>query len=305
MSFLSTGTRLPALITDGAAWAAFNHIQLLPWDLRITNYSPLTLDVEHDFRFQICLDGADKFDFKQQARAYMAMRVYEIAASFRESRLNVLGYKLEEIQSCPATEVEALRRLRGAVISSLRADLQAYLYLRPEAWATRLRAELVLLPPDVAREVVRFTGLDQELTPKEADSGLNYVFSTMAAEVLQQNGALTLTGHERKLREARAARHHPDRKARARNLAVRAVEARLSNVAQAAGPEDTSDLLSAIKADLGRRIVEDGCWGLIDATVLRDRANEGTTLPNGLPTVVEDLVLQQDRRIRDAVSRHA
>ncbi len=299
MSQAPTGTSLSASINDGAAWAAFDHVQKLPWTLRFDSLDPLTLDVGYDLAFQLCLDGAGAFDFQKEARGHIAMRVLEIAMSFDESRLRVLGHSVENIRSCASVRAKTLEAIRDAVVRRLRAELSQLLDNRSAVWAERLRTLLSTLPPEEGRQVARYCGLDQERHPKEINAGLNYVFKTLEPEIIAKNGSLILAGHERKLREALAARSDPDPKARARNLVVRALDARLASVAPGTAG-DLNSLLSCLESDIRERVQKDGAWGLIDATIERDRVTEDLRLPTALPAEVWDLIRQQDRRTPEA-----
>jgi hypothetical protein len=295
MSQETTGTLLPASINAPAAWAAFDHVQKLPWTLRFDSLDPLTLDVDYDLAFQLCLDGAGDFDFQKKARGHMAMRVLEIAALLDESRLRLLGHSVEDIRSCAAVRTKALETIRDAVVRWLRAELGQLLDTRADVWAEQLRTLLATLPPEEGRQVARYCGLDQECAPKEIRAGLNYVFKTLEPEVIAEKGSLVLAGHERKLREAKAARSDPDPKARARNLVVRALDARLASVVPGTAG-DLGNLLSLLEGDLRERVQKDGSWSLIDAAIERDRVTEGLTLPTALPAEVWALIRQQDRR---------
>ena len=295
MSQETTGTSLPASINDGAAWAAFDHVQQLPWALRFDCLDPLTLDVDHDSAFQLCLDGTGAFDFQKKARGHMAMRILEIAASFDESRLRLLGHSVEDLRSCATVRAQALETIRDTVVRRLRAELRQQLDARPDVWAEQLRTLLATLPPEEGRQVARYCGLDQQRDPKEIRAGLNYIFKTLEPEIIDENGNWVLAGHERKLREAKAARSDPDPKASARNLVVRALDARLASIAPGTAG-DLKSLLSLLESDLRERVQKDGSWGLIDAAIERDRVVEGLTLPTALPAEVWDLIRQQDRR---------
>ncbi len=296
MSQQTTGALLPASINGPAAWAAFDHVQKLAWTLRFDSLDPLTLDVDFDLAFQLCLDGAGAFDFQKKARGHMAMRVLEIAASFDESCLRLLGHSVEDIRSCATVRTKALETIRDTVVRRLRAELTQSLDTRVDVWAEQLRTLLATLPPEEGRQVARYCGLDQECAPKEIRAGLNYVFKTLEPEVIAENGSLVLAGHERKLREAKAARSDPDPKARARNLVVRALNARLASLLPGTA-ENPSNFLLMLEADLRERVRKDGSWSLIDAAIERDRVMEGLTLPTALPSEVWDLIRQQDRRI--------
>ncbi|MFN4295233.1 MAG: hypothetical protein ACK4FB_00185 [Brevundimonas sp.] len=293
MSQETTGASLPASINDGAAWAAFDHVQKLPWTLRFETFDPLTLDVDHDVGFQLCLDGAGTSDFQKQARGYMAMRVLEIAASLDENRLRVLGHSTEEVRSCATTRAKTLQVIRDAVVGRLRSELTKLFDARPTVWAERLRTLIATLPSEQGNQVARYSGLDQERDPKEIRAGLNYVFQTLEPQIVRDKERLILVGQERKMREARAARNDPNLKARARNLVLRALEASLASCPTG----DVNNLLSTLEANLRERVVKDGSWGLIDAVIQRDRVMEGLTLPTALPSEIWDLVRQQERRI--------
>lgn len=295
MSQETTGASLPAPINDGAAWAAFDHVKKLPWTLRFDSLDPLTLDVDYGLDIQLCLDGAGAFDFQKKARGHMAMRVLEISASFDERRVRLLGHSVEDIRSCATVRTKALETIRDAVVCRLRAELSQLLDDRADVWAEKLRTLLATLPPGEGRQVARYCGLDQQCAPKEIRAGLNYVFKTIEPEIVAENGRLVLAGHERKLREAKAARNDPGPKARARNLVVRALDARLASVVPG-NAENLSNLLLVLEADLRERVQKDGSWGLIDAAIERDRVMEGLNCPMALPSEVWDLIRQQDRR---------
>lgn len=287
------GTVLPASINDGAAWAAFDHVQKLPWTIRFASDVPLTLDVDHDLDFQLCLDGAGAFDFQKQARAHVAMRVLEIAASIDEGRLRGLGHSIDGVRSCAVKREKALHGIRDAIVVRIRSELTQLFFVRADVWAERLRTLILTLPPEQRAQVARYCGLDQEVTSKEIRAGLNYVFRTIEPEILRDKDRLFLVGHERKLREAKGARNDINPKARARNLVVRAAEARLASGA----PGDLSSTLASLEADLRKRVTTEGCWGLIDTVIHRDRERESLDLPLTLSPEIWDMIRQQQRRI--------
>lgn len=300
MTIETTGTRLPATINDGAAWAAFDYVQKLPWTLRFTSLDPLTLDIDHDVDFQVCLDQAGAYDFQKQARGYVAMRVLEIAENHDEERLRLLGIVSKDISPGTLQEQKALETIRASVVSRIRAELTQALNTCPRAWAEQLEGRIAHMPEEHRRQIALYTGLDQCLTQKEVKAGLNYVFGTMRPEIVRNRDGLALAGHERKLREAKAARNDAEPKARARNLAVRALEARLAALTPGVGSVDLDGLLSMLEADLRERFETGGCWGLIDASIRRDRKIERLSLPDVLPPEIWDLIRQQDRRLPDA-----
>jgi hypothetical protein len=300
MTIETIGTRLPASLNDGAAWAAFDYVQKLPWTPRFASLDPLTLDIDHDVAFQVCLDQAGAFDFQKQARGFVAMRVLEIAESHDDERLRLLGIVTKDISSCAKREENALYTIRASVVSRLRSELTQALNTCPRAWAEQLEERIARVPEELRRQIAIYTGLDQSLRQKEVKAGLNYVFRTMEPEIVRDRTGLVLSGHERKLREVRAARSDKEPKARARNLVVRALEARLAALARCVGSVDLDGLLSTLEADLRERCETDGCWGLIDASIRRDRQLEGLLLPDFLPPEIWDLIRQQERRLPDA-----
>ncbi len=298
---------LSASITAPAAWAAFTAVQRLPWSLRIATWSPLRFDIAHGYDFQACLDDAGSFAFDKRARGEIALRILAIAEDFDERQLRVRHLSLDGLRASPAAEQRALKNLKEAITSRVRHEIEFRFDHRPQSWADRVKRAISHLPVGEERQVARYVGIDQELTAKQCIAGLNYVFSTLEPSLVRTKDGISLTGHARKLAEVRAARHDPDPKARARNLALRAVESRLALLPA----EDEfdgilldlamDDLLPILKDDLAESVRLHGCWGLIDLTIRRDRIAQGASLPDVSPESIWNLFRQQEQRIDQIV----
>jgi hypothetical protein len=294
---------LSASITAPAAWAAFTAVQRLPWSLRIATWSPLRFDVAHGYDFQACLDDAGSFAFEKRARGEIALRILAVAGDFDERQLRVRHLCPDALHASPAAEQRALEDLKGAIISRVRHELEYLFDHRPQSWADRVKHAINQLPVNEKAQASRYLGIDQELTGKQCVAGLNYVFSTLEPLLVRNRSGIALAGHPRKLGEARAARHDLDPKARARNLAVRAVDSRLFLLSADNEFDEilldlaVDGLLPMLKEDLLELVRSHGCWGLIDAAIRRDRVTEAYSLPEVLPANIWDLVRQQEERI--------
>lgn len=298
---------LSASITAPAAWAAFTAVQRLPWSLRIATWSPLRFDVAHGYDFQACLDDAGSFAFDRRARGEIALRILAIAGDFDERQLRVRHLSPDVLRSSPVAEQGALENLKETIISRVRHELEYRFDHRPQSWADRVKHAVSALPACEETQVSRYLGIDQELTAKQCLAGLNYVFSTLEPALVRNRNGVSLTGHTRKLGEVRAARHDPDPKARARNLALRAVESRLALLPAENEFDEIlldlamDDLLPILNEDLAELVRLHGCWGLIDLTIRRDRIAQGASLPDVSPENIWNLFRQQEQRIDQMV----
>lgn len=294
---------LSASISAPAAWAAFTAVQQLSWSLRVASWSPLKLEVDHDYEFQACLDEAGSFAFDKRARGEIALRILTITDGFDERKLRVRNICPERLRTYPSAQSNALAGLRDAIISRLRDELNQRFDNRPQTWADRVKALVAGLPQEEGRAASLYMGIDQELTEKECVAGLNYAFTTLEPQLHRTANGLSLLGHPRKLKEVRAARHHPDPKARARNLALRAIEARLVAMDVHDQFDDIlldlslDDLLPLLREELRGAVKLQGCWALVDTAIRRDRVAEGLVLPESLPPEIWDLIRQQEARI--------
>ncbi len=294
---------LSASISAPAAWAAFAAVQNLPWSLRVTTWEPLKFDVSHSYDFQTCLDQAGSFAFDNRARGEIALRILAIAEDFDERQLKVRHLSPDMLRVSPTAEEKALGDLKAAIISRIRHELTYRFDGRPQSWADRVKTELSRLPVGVGAGVSSYLGMDQELTDPQSIAGLKYVFSTLEPVLKREGRNVSLDGHPRKLKDVRAARHDPDPKARARNLALRSLESRLALLSAQDAFDDIlldlafDDLLQIVRDELLEVVRQDGCWGLVDLSIRQERQSERLALAGVLPEGVWDLVREQERRI--------
>lgn len=289
---------LSASINAPAAWAAYATVRDLDWSLRVATWSPFSLEVVESYAFRACLDGAGSDQFATRARGELALRLLQIAADFDDTRLQVRQLSAADLQASPAVERRTLDDLKSTILSRLRQELTYQFDTSPANWADRAELALTGLQDDHRQRVRQYLGLDQALTDKQCASGLKYAFTTLMPSIKRTGSSMTLAGHERKLREAREARSSTEPKARARNLAARAVEACLANIRLEPGDDTfaaTSDVevLCAVQQTLEELLRLHGCWALIDLTITRDRVEQ----PDYVSPEVWELIREQERRV--------
>lgn len=293
---------LSASINAPAAWAAFAAVRDLDWSLRVATWSPFSLDVVEGFDFKACVAGAGSDQFATRARGELALRVLQIAADFDDRRLKVRNLSVADLRASPTAERRALDDLRSTILSRLQQELNHQFDTKPTTWAERAERLLAEVEVEQRRHIRRYLGLDQELTDKQCATGLKYVFTTLLPAVDRRGSTMVLAGHERKLREAREARNSPEPKARARNLAVRAVETCLANIRLEPGDNTFSgasdeEVLRAVHQTLVELLRLHGCWALIDLTITRDRVEQRIDLPDYVSPEVWELIREQERRV--------
>lgn len=294
---------LSASINAPAAWAAFTAVQQLPWSLRVATWSPLKFEVDHGYDFQACLDEAGSFAFDKRARGEIALRIMSIADALDERGLRHRHICPEKLRACPVARSKALVELKTTVIARLRDELTRRFDTKPQTWADRAKALVAHLPEKDGIATSRYMGIDQELTERECVAGLNYAFTSLEPRLVRTKNGLSLLGNARKMKEVRAARHHPEPKARARNLGFRVIEARLAVMTVHHEFDEIlldlaeDDLLPLLREELREAVKLQGCWGLIDSTIRRDRVADALVLPEILPSEIWDLIRQQEGRI--------
>lgn len=289
------GISFPVNVTKPAMWAAFTRVCDAPWSLRLSGPEPLLVQVERGPELDLFLLGSTSRRWDEIATGIVAERLLEITSGFSERTLTLRGRSIQKIFACETAREAAVAELKQLAIRTLRNDLNDAQDRSPEKWFERIKAALDNVPEAERGPLSSHTGLDQFVTLKELRAGLNYVFQTLEPSLTLTADGVCIIGDPRRLREIREARHDSDGKARARNLVLRAAEARLkTHPPSMASP--TLDL-EELEQDLRERAASSGCWGLIDLTLKADRMASGGVGPSGLPAEVQNLLDQQDHRL--------
>lgn len=82
---------LPAQVCSQRAWAGFEHLfTQTSFRLQIAAFDPISLTVEHDAEFGLCLAGSDAWEPGEKARGWIANRVLELAAAINKTSVRRL-----------------------------------------------------------------------------------------------------------------------------------------------------------------------------------------------------------------------
>lgn len=290
---------LPSSIAAPMAWIAFDDVFAhTDWRLRLASLNPFKLVVEHDEDFGAAVSGSSSWRARDQARAWIANRIVQLAAAINKT--DVRRYSLQPPETPEDTTAEALlsnleRRIRDTVLDELVDHFDQSI---PE-WERDIQVEVATLDDaDTRWQVSRFVGLDQGVSVDAMRKAIRFVFSRTHWYLSEVNG-VTQVVPDWRFEQVRALRASLDERTRARSLVARCIETLVEEHAreQRAGVEVAPMTRLRLKAEIERIFHEKGVWGVIETVLPRDRSRHYLRCPDGLGEHLEGLVQQQEQRM--------
>ena len=291
---------LPSSIATPTAWIAFDDVFAhTDWRLRLASLNPFKLVVEHDEDFGAALSGTSSWRARDQARAWIANRVLELASSF--TKTDIRRYSLQLPETPDDAMAEALlsnleRRIRDTVLDELVDHFDQSI---PE-WERDIQVEVAAVDdPDTRCKVQRFVGLDQAVSVDAMRKAIRFVFSRTHWYLNEVNG-VTQVIPDWRFEQVRALRASLDERTRARSLVARCIETLVEDHAreQRAGVDVAPMTRLRLKAEIERIFHEKGVWGVIDTVLPRDRSRHCLRCPEGLGERLEGLLEKQQERMK-------
>jgi len=264
---------LPAQVCSQRAWDGFEHLfTQTSFRLQIVAFDPISLTVEHDAEFGLCLAGSDAWEPGEKARGWIANRVLEMTARVDKTSMRRLCLQVPRPGDEPAIEA-FLTVLQRRLREDIRVEISRHFDTSLEHWTEDALA--FAYGDDNPHDRVRFfnfSGLDQLVSIDAGRKALRWIFSR-THWWLEGTGAGLALRPDYKFDFVRSQRASMDDTIRARSLVARAVQVVVDEGVRRA----RADVLVApvtnasIKADLTRIFQKDGVLGLIHLTLPTDR----------------------------------
>ena len=290
---------LPSFIAAPMAWVAFDDVfDHTDWRLRLASLDPFKLVVEHDEDFGAALSGTSSWRGRDQARAWIANRILQLAVAINKTFVRRCSFQLPETPEDAMAEVllsNLERRIRDIVLDELVDHFDQSI---PE-WERGIQVEVAALDDtDTRWQVSRFAGLDQVVSVDAMRKAIRFVFARTNWYLNEVNGVTQIVPDWR-FEQVRALRASLDERTRARSLVARCIETLVEDHAreQRAGVEVAPMTRLRLKSEIERIFHEKGVWGVIETVLPRDRSRHYLRCPEGLGERLEGLVQQQEQRI--------
>lgn len=271
-SFSAFGS-LSDKITVGTARAAYSFVfSCLCWQLRFDTLDPPALDIDAGDDFDQVLAGRDSWDFKDQARGWVASRVQDLAVAVNERRLRSLGLDVAMLRSSSGYRETALIRIRENIKNQIRAEIDDRFDDRLSTWEAKMEQALAMTDDATRDAVITHVGFDQRVEPKPLKSAVNYVFDRLGLRVVPYGSSLVVLGESYRISAIRKAVASDDPRDRANSLVLRAVDALIDGRRHLDGAS-SSDVLVEIRSVVKDLTTRHGCLGLIDVVKRRSLAS--------------------------------
>ncbi len=295
----TSGEVLPVAITAPMAWAAFDDVLTrTDWRLRIDCLEPLKLGVEHDQAFQAALSGASSWRTRDQAAAWVASRILQLAACV--DKTNARRFCLQLPRSvADGDTVLFLANLRRRITDSVRAELTAHFDISLAHWETdALRFSSTTEDRELRRQFDAFTGLDQLVSVDAARKAVHFVYFRTHWFLNDEGGRIELKP-DHLFAKLQSHRCSLDETTRARSLVARCVEVQVEdNACRIASDHDVAPVTRAsIHDQIKKRFHLDGVWGLIHLVLVRDRRRYHLDRPPILEDRADALIHRQSPRL--------
>jgi hypothetical protein len=273
MTLITAGTPMPASVSSQLAWAGFEHIfAQTNFRLQIATRDPISLTIEHDAAFGLCLSGSDAWEPDEKARGWIANRVLELAAAINKTSVRRLCLQVPRPGDEPAIGA-FLTGLQRLLKDDLRIEISRHYDVSLEQWEEDAMAFVYgdEDPHDRLR-LFNYAGLDQLVSVDAGRKAHKWIFGRTHWWLSGTGADLTLNA-DYKFDFARSHRSSIDETMRARSLVARAVQVIVDEgVRRAKADEVFAEVTRAsIKADLSRVFEKDGPWGLIHLVLATDR----------------------------------
>lgn len=260
-------------IPAATAWASFEHLfTQTNFRLQIAAFDPISLAVEHDAAFGLCLSGSDAWEPSEKAKNWISNRVLEMVAEVDKTSVRRLCLQVPRPGDEPAIEA-FLTGLQRRLKDDLRIEISRHYDVSLIQWEEEAMAFAYgdENPHDRLR-LFNFSGLDQLVSVDAGRMALKWIFGRTHFHLTGTGADLTLNP-DYKFDHARSHRGSIDEKMRARSLVARAVQVIVDEgVRRAKADEVFAEVTRAsIKADLVRAFEKDGPWGFIHLALVTDR----------------------------------
>lgn len=274
MTLTTAGTPMPASVSSQLAWAGFEHIfTQTNFRLQIAAFEPISLTVEHDAAFCLCLSGSDAWEPAEKANGWVASRVLELAAAIDKIAVRRLNLQVPRSGDEPAIDA-FLTGLQRRLKDDLRVEISRHFDCSLEQWTEEAMAFAYgddNSPHDRLR-LFNYAGLDQLVSVDAGRKAQKWIFGRTHWWLSGTGTDLTLNP-DYKFDFAKSHRGSIDETMRARSLVARAIQGIVDEgVRRAKADEVFAEVTRAsIKADLARVFENDGPWGLIHLVLATDR----------------------------------
>jgi len=277
------------------AWAAFEEVlESTDWRLRILGLDPFNVSIEHDDEFQAALAGADSWLSRDQARAWIATRVLQLAAAIDKTCVRRLCLQFPRSASDADTAL-LLANLRRRIIDTVRGELTAHFDKSIAHWEDEaFRFSNTAEDRQLRHLFDAFTGLDQLVSTDAARKAVHFVYFRTAWHLRDTgDGVELMTDH--RFAKLQSHRYSLDEALRARSLVARCVEVQVEdNALRIAAGQDVAPVTRAsIHDQIKMRFAADGVWGLIHLVLIRDRQRYILRAPDPLNEEAQTLIQRQ------------
>lgn len=290
---------LPASITAPMAWAAFDDVlNRTDWRLRIECLEPLKLSLEYDHSFQTALSGSASWKTRDQAAAWVASRILQLAAGVDKTSARRFCLQLPRSVADGDTAL-FLANLRRRITDSVRAELTAHFDTSVAHWeADALRFSSATEDRELRRQFDAFTGLDQLISVDAARKAVHFVYFRTHWFLNDEGGQIELKP-DHLFAKLQSHRCCLDETTRARSLVARCVEVQVEDNARriASGHDVAPVTRASIHDQIKKRFHHDGVWGLIHLVLVRDRRRYHLDRPPILDDQADTLIQRQSQRL--------
>tara|TARA_R110002124_G_scaffold165121_2_gene332483 strand:- start:12748 stop:13605 length:858 start_codon:yes stop_codon:yes gene_type:complete len=281
------------------AWTAFDYVfSSTDWRLQVASLKPIALLVEYADDFGVCIAGAGSWKSHDQARAWVANRVLQLASTFDKTVIRGLSLQFPTTEDGPVAEAllnNLERRIRDTVIDELVIHFDDSI----SEWERATQVEVARIDDSVDRwRASRFMGLDQLVSVDAARKAIRFLFSRCHWFLTEDDGQ-TVLNPDWHLEQIRAQRSSLDEQTRARSLVARCIEILVDDHVreQRAGMDVAPMTRLRLKTEIERSFAEKGPWGLVDLALPRDRSRHLLCAPRGLGESLRGLIADQDKRM--------
>lgn len=240
---------LPAAISLPTAWAAFDDVSQASWDvvINIINEVP-EVEFSASPEYDQILQGFSSWHYSDQAKAWVAMRIMEVADATH-------GSILRQYAQLPSVEGEG--RFRLYLRNQIRREIEERFSV--DEWFRSMNERLAFVDPAYKDRIEKYVGADLLVPLRSAQKAINYVFSRCGARVDVYGGQFVLLGgHNMKTVRRFAGTAERDV---ANHLVVSAVDTALGQLDPALTATD--EVLATIEGELRETLNRYGVWGLI------------------------------------------
>ena len=273
MTIQPAGTPLPDNITEPMTLEALRYVfDLTDWRLQVASLDPITVTVEHDEAFAICLSGAASWRSRDQSRAWVASRILEVAATFDKTYIRRLSLQLPHTTDDSDTKL-FLDHLCWRIQTTIRKDMRNHYDTSIRQWEQDA-LDFIHGDHEGGEKVAfyNYVGLDQVVSVDDLRKAIKAVF-TRQHWYLDGHGRGLKLVPDHLFRTIQTRRTSHDDTARARSLVARGIQVLVDdNVRRMKHGQPVAEVSRNWLRDvIEQRFIRDGPWGLIDLVMTSDR----------------------------------